>query len=83
MTATKLLLNSELPEAISFRNTIVEHGVINMEPLSVILNNTKEGLENDFMKLHPRKSISQLQDIKEDGMFVVLATIVEIAVDGN
>lgn len=54
-----------------------------MEPLSVILNNTKEGLENDFMKLHPRKSISQLQDIKEDGMFVVLATIVEIAVDGN
>lgn len=41
-------------------SSIVEHGVIDVEPLSVILDTSRDGLENDFMKMHPKKNIAQL-----------------------
>lgn len=46
--------------------SIAEHGAIDVEPLAVVLDNTRKGLESEFMKMHPKKLIFELKELKED-----------------
>ncbi|XP_057442175.1 uncharacterized protein LOC130733903 isoform X2 [Lotus japonicus] len=79
MNATILLWNPDTPEAVCFRDGLALHGIDADMPLAEIDDDDDEvrviTLEEEFLKLYPRKNISELNDTTEDGIFIVMAKI--------
>ncbi|KAJ1391983.1 Nucleic acid-binding, OB-fold, partial [Sesbania bispinosa] len=64
--SSRLLWNPQIPEAISFKNGIIEHGFDIHLPLGVIGDNERGyTLREEFITLFPRKIIEDLQLTEE------------------
>ncbi|KAJ1388161.1 Nucleic acid-binding, OB-fold [Sesbania bispinosa] len=81
--STRLLWNPQIPEAISFKNGIIEHGYDTTLPLGVIgKNDCTYPLREEFICLFPRKTIEDLQLTEEEGIFICLGKVEGIITDG-
>ncbi|XP_057417149.1 uncharacterized protein LOC130711499 [Lotus japonicus] len=83
MQATKLLWNAKIPEVAVFRDGLALHGIDAQIPIGHIGG----GFHNippheEFITMYPRKTILELHDTDEEGLFVVLATFSQL-VDGE
>ncbi|XP_057426086.1 uncharacterized protein LOC130719476 [Lotus japonicus] len=79
MNATTLLWNPSLPEVVSFRERLALNGIDAdkdlAEPDSSIDDVNVISLDEEFISMYPRKTISELNDMQEDGVFVVRARV--------
>lgn len=82
MAATRILVNPEIPEAVDFKNGIAVHGIESSCPVAVIQPRARISKEDDFLRLFPKKTVSGLKYGKEDGVFVVCASILGL-VEGS
>ncbi|KAJ1395665.1 hypothetical protein SESBI_33227 [Sesbania bispinosa] len=73
MNASKIYWNPDWPIAVEFKNSLVVHEVETDFSIGTISDRGRPVcLREEFLKLYPKKSVSQL------GSFVVLGTITEI-----
>ncbi|XP_057452415.1 uncharacterized protein LOC130744238 [Lotus japonicus] len=83
MQATKLLWNAEIPEVAAFRDGLALHGIDDDLPIGQIGGVFQHIPANEeFITMFPRKSIVELHDTAEEGLFVVLGHITKL-VDGE
>ncbi|KAJ1388162.1 hypothetical protein SESBI_39347 [Sesbania bispinosa] len=81
--SSRLLWNPQIPEAISFKNGIVEHGFDTNLPLGVIGDNDRSyTVREEFISVFPRKTIEDLQLTEEDGIFICFGKVDSIVKDG-
>ncbi|KAJ1390047.1 Nucleic acid-binding, OB-fold [Sesbania bispinosa] len=83
-TATRLLFNPTIPTIVDFKNRMSCMG-LKLDGCigSTTTNGSAMSLVNDFLVLHPRKTIGELLFAAECRTFVVLATVVNIIEDGK
>lgn len=55
--------------------SVVVHGVESSAPVPVLGPRIRPSFREDFLQLYPRKTISGLNELDDDGTFVVFATI--------
>ncbi|GAU27768.1 hypothetical protein TSUD_215790 [Trifolium subterraneum] len=78
MNTTMILINPDIPDVESFKNSIVVHGIDSGSSVTLIGDRGKPSLEEEFLRMHPKKTVSELVDVAEDGVFVVCAEVVGI-----
>ncbi|XP_057432825.1 uncharacterized protein LOC130725629 isoform X2 [Lotus japonicus] len=83
MNATKILWNADIPEVALFRNGLAEHGI----DVDIPLGELDDGfhhvpIDEEFLTMFPRKTISELHSTEEEGIFIVWAKI-EGILDGE
>lgn len=82
MHTTRLLVNPDIQEAIDFKNSIAVHGIDSSAPVPVLCPRERPSLEDEFLKMYPKKTLAELKVMAEDGLFIVSA-IVEGMVEGE
>ncbi|GAU37511.1 hypothetical protein TSUD_275630 [Trifolium subterraneum] len=82
MNTTRILVNPDIPEVDNFKNSIAVHGIEIGGPVPMIGDRPKPSMEEEFLRMHPKKSVSELSGLCEDGVFVVCVEVVGI-VDGH
>ncbi|XP_057453440.1 uncharacterized protein LOC130745283 [Lotus japonicus] len=76
MQATKLFWNVDIPEVATFCDGIALHGLDPYLPIGQIGGGFRNVPANEeFITMYPRKSIVELHDTAEHGLFIVLAKI--------
>ncbi|KAJ1383205.1 hypothetical protein SESBI_43577 [Sesbania bispinosa] len=76
---SRILWNPDFTEANNFRNSLACHGIDSDVEIGVIEpGNRVVPLADDFLRLHPRKTLNELQITEEDGIFIVHGTIVSV-----
>ncbi|KAJ1442189.1 hypothetical protein SESBI_01004 [Sesbania bispinosa] len=80
--STRLLWNPQIPEVISFKDSIMQNGVDMHGPLKMIGHNYYSPTE-EFLIYFPRKSIEDLHITKEEGHFICLASVQGIVKDDH
>ncbi|PNX91992.1 replication factor-A carboxy-terminal domain protein [Trifolium pratense] len=78
VNTTKILINPDIPEAIEFRNSIAVHGIEVETKVPVIGGSAKPSMDEDFLRMYPRKKVSELADMEEDGIFAVYGVVTSI-----
>ncbi|KAK2399839.1 replication factor A protein [Trifolium repens] len=78
---TRIFINPEIPEVEDFKISIAVHGIDSDSTVPLIGQPAKPSFEEEFLRMHARKTISELVKLKEDGVFAVCAEVVRI-VDG-
>ncbi|KAJ1404934.1 hypothetical protein SESBI_26229 [Sesbania bispinosa] len=82
MNASKILWNPDITEAIEFKNGLVVHEVETDIQIGTISDRGRPAsIKDEFLKLYPRKFVSDLLHTNEDGCFIILATIDEVLQD--
>ncbi|XP_045810506.1 replication protein A 70 kDa DNA-binding subunit C-like [Trifolium pratense] len=82
MNATRLMINPDIPEVESFKNSIDVHGIDCDADVPLIGEPPKPPFEEEFLRMHPKKTIAELGDVVDDGVFVVCGEVVGV-VDGH
>ncbi|KAJ1377870.1 hypothetical protein SESBI_48423 [Sesbania bispinosa] len=83
MNATKLFWNPQIPEAVDFKNGISSNDIDIDVSVGLIEDNTRVmSLKEEFLDAYPRKTISQLQYILEEGMYIVSGTVERVSEEG-
>ncbi|KAK2447592.1 replication protein A 70 kDa DNA-binding subunit C [Trifolium repens] len=82
MNTTRIMLNPDAPEVEKFKNSIAVHGIENISSVPIIGQTSKPSVDEEFLRMHPKKSISDLVEPSQHGVFAVCAEIVRI-VDGK
>lgn len=82
MNTTRLFVNPPFEEAVKFREGIAVHGVESSAPVASLGPRIRPSFEEDFLRIHPKKTISELDGTGEDGTFIVFA-VVDGFVDGQ
>ncbi|KAJ1383634.1 hypothetical protein SESBI_43231 [Sesbania bispinosa] len=80
--STRLLWNPQIPEVISFKDSIMQSGVDMHGPLKMIGHNYYSPTE-EFLIHFPRKSIEDLHITEEEGHFICLGTVEGIVKDDH
>ncbi|KAJ1382072.1 hypothetical protein SESBI_44584 [Sesbania bispinosa] len=84
LNTTHILWNPDISEVVEFRHSIVSRGVDICGPLETIEDHTASASSGEeFLHMYPRKSISELNNTEDDGLFIILATIVTVLTDNN
>lgn len=71
MNTTRILGNSDLKEAIDFKNEIAVHCIESSEHVPLPGPRVRPSIEDDFLRLYLRTKVAELQDTSKDGLFVV------------
>ncbi|MCH79355.1 replication factor A protein [Trifolium medium] len=79
---TRILINPDIPEVETFKNSIAVHGIEYDTTVPLIGGCAKPSLEEELLRLHPKKSLAELSSLCEDGVFVVCAEVMRV-VDGQ
>ncbi|KAJ1391359.1 hypothetical protein SESBI_36750 [Sesbania bispinosa] len=84
LNTTKILCNPNIPEVETFRDGLTIHDIDILAPMGVIQEDHQSiPLKEEFLASHPRKTIKQLHNTEEDGLFIVLASIVTVIGNAN
>ncbi|KAJ1405253.1 hypothetical protein SESBI_26017 [Sesbania bispinosa] len=84
LTTTRILFNPETSEVEEFKNGVVRHGIDLFAPMRTIEENIAQiHPYEELMRRYPRKTISELHNTYEDGIFIVLASVVNILGNGQ
>ncbi|KAK7281632.1 hypothetical protein RIF29_09789 [Crotalaria pallida] len=81
--ASRLLINPDVPEVVEIKRRISSSGVIVDAMCDSFGAKTHTSIEDEFLKLYPKKSIAELMENPEDGVVVLLGTVNEIVNNGN
>ncbi|KAJ1381986.1 hypothetical protein SESBI_44641 [Sesbania bispinosa] len=66
-------------DAIEFKNGLAVHEIETDVAVATISDRARPiSLKDEFMKFYPKKTVGQLQECAEDGLFVIMATIDEV-----
>ncbi|MCH80240.1 replication factor A protein [Trifolium medium] len=82
LNTTRILINPDIPEAEAFKNSIAVHGIENDAAVPMIGEWPKPSVEDEFLRMHPKKSVGELNNLCDAGVFVVCAQVVRV-VDGQ
>ncbi|KAK2362598.1 replication protein A 70 kDa DNA-binding subunit C [Trifolium repens] len=82
MNTTRIFINPDIAEVESFRNNVGVHGVELDSSVPLLGQHAKPSFEEEFLRMHPIKSVGQLDSLEEGGVSVVCAEVVGI-VDGS
>lgn len=82
MGTTRLMLNPDIPEVVSFKNGLAVHGVESSYPVAVLQARGKVSKEDDFLNLYPKRTIGDIKNSAEEGTFVVYGTVTDL-VEGD
>jgi len=62
--------------------SIAVHGIDSTAPVPLLCPRERPSLEDEFLRMYPKKSLDQMKVMAEDGLFIVSA-IVEGMVEGE
>ncbi|KAK2354069.1 replication protein A 70 kDa DNA-binding subunit C [Trifolium repens] len=74
--SVRILINPDIPEVESFKDSIGVHGIENESKVPLIGECAKPSLEEEFLCMHPKKTLDELINLSQSGIFVVCAKIV-------
>ncbi|KAJ1427593.1 hypothetical protein SESBI_09478 [Sesbania bispinosa] len=81
--ASKLYWNPDIAEAIEFKNGLAVHEIETDVEIRTISDRSRPvSMKDEFLKLYPKKTVAQLQEMDEDGFFIILASIDQVIHDG-
>ncbi|GAU33293.1 hypothetical protein TSUD_279670 [Trifolium subterraneum] len=69
MNTTRILINSDIHEVEEFQNSIVVHGIEIDGAVPMIGECVRSSLEEEFLRMHLKKSLAKLNNLCEDGVF--------------
>ncbi|KAJ1409034.1 hypothetical protein SESBI_23056 [Sesbania bispinosa] len=83
MNASKLWWNPEIPIAVEFKNGLAVHEIKSDVELSLIADRKRPvSMRDEFLKLYPKKSVGDIYEMLEEGLFIILATITDVVNEG-
>ncbi|GAU23257.1 hypothetical protein TSUD_281500 [Trifolium subterraneum] len=71
LNATRIFVNPDIPEVVSFKKTLAVVGVNSSVSIPAIGHRVKTSFEDDFLLKYPRTSIAHLLELVTDGIYVV------------
>ncbi|KAK2397209.1 replication protein A 70 kDa DNA-binding subunit C [Trifolium repens] len=75
INTTRIFVNPDIPEAHQFKDSIVVHGIELDSNVPVIGRGAKPSMDEEFLRMHSRKTITELKDLEEDGVFTVYGVV--------
>jgi hypothetical protein len=75
INTTKIHVNPDVPEVKALKDGLADSGIDCSGDVVVIGSRSKPSFEEEFLRMHPKKSIGQLLDCVEDGVFAVYGSI--------
>ncbi|WJX60744.1 hypothetical protein P8452_45916 [Trifolium repens] len=75
INTTRIFINPDIPEAIEFKNSIALRGIDVESVIPVIGGRAKPTMEEEFLRMHPKKKVADLTDLEEEGMFAVYGVV--------
>ncbi|WJX45167.1 hypothetical protein P8452_32067 [Trifolium repens] len=73
---TRIFVNPDIPEAHQFKDSIAVHGIELDSNVSIIGGGAKPSMDEEFLRMHSRKTVAELKNLEEDGVFTVYGVIV-------
>ncbi|KAK2410313.1 replication protein A 70 kDa DNA-binding subunit B [Trifolium repens] len=81
INTTRIFVNPDLPEALHFKESIAIHGIELDSKVPILSGGGKPPMEEEFLRMHSKKSIAELKDLQEDGLFTVYGVVSGIVPD--
>ncbi|KAJ1443896.1 hypothetical protein SESBI_00069 [Sesbania bispinosa] len=82
MNASKIWWNPDIPQAVEFKNGLAVHEIESDLAISIIPEKPRPvSLREEFLEMYPKKSVRELNQLLEEGSFIILGTITEILDD--
>ncbi|KAK2391764.1 replication factor A protein [Trifolium repens] len=78
MNTTRIFVNPDIAEVESFKNSVAVQGVELDSDVPLLGQPAKPSFEEEFLRMHPRNSVCQLDNLEEGGVSVVCAEIVRV-----
>ncbi|GAU50770.1 hypothetical protein TSUD_410670 [Trifolium subterraneum] len=75
INTTRIFVNPDIPEAEALKKGIDIHGIDVDNVVPVIGGHAKPSLEEEFLRMHPKKKIADLYELEEDGVFAVFGIV--------
>ncbi|GAU51524.1 hypothetical protein TSUD_413880 [Trifolium subterraneum] len=75
INTTRIFVNPDIPEAKALKKGIDVHGIDVDNVVPVIGGHAKPSLEEEFLLMHPKKKIADLDELEEDGVFAVFGMV--------
>ncbi|KAK2413753.1 replication protein A 70 kDa DNA-binding subunit C [Trifolium repens] len=82
MNTTRIFVNPDIAEVETFKNSVAVHGFELDSSVPLIGQPAKPSFEEEFLRMHPKMNIVQLDSLEEGSVAVVCAEIVRV-VDGS
>lgn len=71
---TRIYVNPSFPETLKFKEWLAKSGIESSEHVPIIEHGGRPSVEDDFLRMYPKKTIGQLEGLVEDGIFIVFGT---------
>ncbi|PNX55515.1 replication factor A protein, partial [Trifolium pratense] len=81
INTTRLLVDPPIAEAVGFKDRLVEHGINAATSIAVLGPRVRPSMEEDFLHSYPIITVSGLNSLTSDGVFVVSATVIGVVAD--
>ncbi|XP_045797524.1 replication protein A 70 kDa DNA-binding subunit-like [Trifolium pratense] len=78
INTTKIFVNPDIPEADAFKDSIGVHGIMLDATVSVIGPRAKPAMDEEFLRMYPKKTVSELSEMEEEGVFAVFGVVSSI-----
>ncbi|WJX66776.1 hypothetical protein P8452_51297 [Trifolium repens] len=78
INTTRLFINPDIPDVESFKNSVAVHGIESDIPVPLIGEPEKPSAEDEFLILHPKRTVAELINNNEEGLFSVCAEIIGV-----
>ncbi|WJX79155.1 hypothetical protein P8452_62302 [Trifolium repens] len=80
---TRIFVNPDIAEVETFKNSLAVHGFEAETSVLLIGGPPKPSFEEEFLQLHPKMNVSQLDGLDEGGVSVVCAEVVRFVDDSD
>lgn len=82
INTTRILVNPDIPEVETFKNSIAVHGIDTDSVVPLIGQSAKPPVDEEFLRTYPKRSLDDLVTLSDGGVYVVCAEVLRI-VDGQ
>ncbi|KAK2409929.1 replication protein A 70 kDa DNA-binding subunit B [Trifolium repens] len=81
INTTRIFVNPDLPEVLQFKECIAIHGIELDSKVPIISGGGKPAMDEEFLRMHSKKTIAEMKDLQEDGLFTVYGAVSGIVQD--
>ncbi|KAK2397925.1 replication protein A 70 kDa DNA-binding subunit C [Trifolium repens] len=78
INTTRIFVNPDIPEVETFKNSIAVHGIEVDSTVPLIGESAKPTPNEEFLRMHPKKTLEELVCATDGGVFVVFAEVVRV-----
>ncbi|WJX38287.1 hypothetical protein P8452_25966 [Trifolium repens] len=82
MNTTRIFVNPDIAEVESFKNSVAVQGLELDSDVPLLGQPAKPSFEEEFLRMHPKSNVFQLENLEEGGVSTVCAEIVRV-LDGS